>query len=252
MSNEGENKTTTTADASSAVGVPVAIVVAGALIAAAIYFGGSSVRTGGDVAVNEPTEPAVQPANDGQVAGAEVGNIRPIDDQDHVRGSANAKVTIIEYADIECPFCKRFHPTIRKVLETYPNDVRWVYRHFPLEQLHPNAKIAALATECAGEQGKFWEMLDYLLEKVQTGEELAADNLPSLAQKAGVSGISQFTTCLSSQKYEARIASDLQDAAVAGGQGTPYSVIIGPNGEKEPLSGAQPFEAVKAAVDKFL
>ena len=252
MLNQEETKATRAADTQSAVGVPVAIVVAGALIAAAIYFGGSSVKTEGGAVVNEPTEAAVQPVDDGQVAGAEVGNIRPIDDKDHVRGSANAKVTIIEYSDIECPFCKRFHPTIRKVLEAYPNDVRWVYRHFPLEQLHPNAKVAALATECAGEQGKFWEMLDYLLEKVQTGEELAEANLPSLAQKAGVPAVNQFTACLSSQKYEARIASDVQDAATAGGQGTPYSVIIGPNGEKEPLSGAQPYEAVKVAVDKFL
>ncbi|HBE90612.1 MAG TPA: hypothetical protein DDW41_05375 [Candidatus Andersenbacteria bacterium] len=247
-----EDKLTTVADTQSAVGVPVAIVVAGALIAGAIYFSGSPIGKGGTKEVNEPTAAAVQPADDGQVAGAVVGDLSAVDEKDHVRGSANAKVTIIEYSDIECPFCKRFHPTLRKVLDTYPNDVRWVYRHFPLEQLHPNAKVAALATECAAEQGKFWETLDYLLEKVQTGEELAEDKLPALAQKAGVVGVSQFTTCLSSKKYEARIASDIQDAAVAGGQGTPYSVIIGPNGEKEPLSGAQPYEAVKAAVDKYL
>jgi protein-disulfide isomerase len=247
-----EDKPTTATDAQSGVGVPVAIVLAGALIAGAIYFGGSPIGKGVIEEVNEPTAAAVQPADDGQVAGVVVGDLRPVDEKDHVRGSANAKVTIIEYSDIECPFCKRFHPTIRKVLDAYPNDVRWVYRHFPLEQLHPNAKVAALATECAAEQGKFWEMLDYLMEKVQTGEELAEDKLPALAQKAGVAGVSQFTTCLSSKKYEARIASDMQDAAVAGGQGTPYSVIIGSNGEKEPLSGAQPYEAVKAAVDKYL
>lgn len=247
-----EDKPTTATDTQSGVGVPVAIVLAGALIAGAIYFGGSPIGKGANTEADAPTAAAVQPPEDAPAAGVVVGDFRPIDDKDHVRGPANAKVTIIEYSDIECPFCKRFHPTIKKVADAYPNDVRWVYRHFPLEQLHPNAKVAALATECAGEQGKFWEMLDYLMEKVQTGEELTEDKLPALAQKAGVAGVSQFTTCLSSKKYEARITSDIQDAAVAGGQGTPYSVIVGPNGEKEPFSGAQPYEALKAAVDKYL
>lgn len=252
MLNQEEAKSTRTAETQSAVGVPVAIVIAGALIAASIYFGGGKVGKGVDTAADAPTEAAVQPQDAGEVAGVTVGDFRPIDDTDHVRGPANAKVTIIEYSDIECPFCKRFHPTLKRVVDAYPNDVRWVYRHFPLEQLHPNARGAALAAECAGEQGKFWEMLDYMLEKVETGEELAESNLPTLAQKAGVPGAGQFKSCLTSKKYEARVDSDLQDAAVAGGQGTPYSVIIGPNGEKEALSGAQPYEAVKAAVEKLL
>lgn len=94
---------------------------------------------------------------------------RPIDASDHTRGPENAKITLIEYSDIQCPFCQKFHPVVKQILDKYPNDVRWAYRHFPLEQIHPYARIAANAVECASEQGKFWELTDYLFEKGATG-----------------------------------------------------------------------------------
>lgn len=77
-----------------------------------------------------------------------------------VRGNPDAKITIIEYSDLECPFCKRFHVTMEQVLATYGNDVRVVFRHFPLDSLHKKARTEANAVECAGEQGKFWEFID--------------------------------------------------------------------------------------------
>lgn len=77
-----------------------------------------------------------------------------------VRGNPNAKITIIEYSDLECPFCKRFHATMEQVLATYGNDIRVVFRHFPLDSLHKKARTEANAVECAGEQGKFWEFID--------------------------------------------------------------------------------------------
>jgi len=256
MSDEIESKSAKASDTQSSVGVPVAIVIAGALVAAAIYFGGGT--SSGDA-----TEPirndnkggggvAAEPQDQGEIAGVAVGDIRPVDASDHVRGSAGAKVTIIEYSDIECPFCSRFHGTMQQLVAEYPNDVAWVYRHFPLEQLHDNAKIAAVATECAAEQGKFWEVLDYMFGSVNDPTEFEEENLPALVQKAGLTNMASFTTCLSSGKHEQRVERDIQDAATAGGRGTPYSVIVGPNGEKEALSGAQPYQAVKAAVDKYL
>lgn len=242
-------------DNQTGVGVPVAIVIAGALIAGAIYFGNTDTsKIAGSENVNEAEEIKVEQPQDTKEAAPEntIGDIRPVGGQDHIRGSEDAKITIIEYSDIECPFCKKFHPTMTRLLEEYPNDVRWVWRHLPLEQLHPNARTTALATECAGEQGKFWETIDYMLEEVEDSQQFAKENLPQLAQAAGVTNSSQFNDCLEEEKYDDKISSDMADARAAGGRGTPYSVIIGPNGEKEPIPGAQPYESVKAAVEKYL
>lgn len=248
-----ENTTTTKEESSSQgvlspLGVPVAIVIAGALIAAAVYFGGR-VPAG-----QPPANDDVVAASDegAEVAGAVIGDIRPVGEADHVRGAAEARVTVIGYSDLECPFCKRFHPTMQQLVKEYPNDVRWVYRHFPLEQLHSKASKEAEATECAGEQGKFWELLDIIYEVTPSNDGLDLGTLPQLAQRAGVKDIQQFEGCLETGKYADRVAGDLADAAAAGGRGTPYSVVVGPSGEKESLSGAQPYEAVKAAVEKYL
>lgn len=86
---------------------------------------------------------------------------RPVDvDKEIVRGNPNAQITIIEYTDLECPFCKRFHQTMQQVLATYSDDIRVILRHFPLDSLHKKARTEANAVECAGEQGKFWEFVD--------------------------------------------------------------------------------------------
>jgi protein-disulfide isomerase len=89
-------------------------------------------------------------------------NYRPVDQTDHITGSQNAKLTIIEFSDLECPYCKQVHPTIKQVMEKYSADVRWVYRHLPLS-IHPNALSAAVASECAAELGgndAFWQFID--------------------------------------------------------------------------------------------
>lgn len=90
--------------------------------------------------------------------------IKEVTSSDHVRGNVNAPITLIEFSDFDCPFCKRFHPTMTQLLDEYPDKVRWVYRHLPLTDLHPNAAKKALASECAAEQGKFWEFADRLIE----------------------------------------------------------------------------------------
>lgn len=96
---------------------------------------------------------------------------KPVDyDKDDVRGPKNGKITLIEYSDLECPFCKRFHETMKQLLAKYPNDVRWVYRHSPIDQLHSKARSEAAAVECAREQGKFWELTD-LIFKVTPGND---------------------------------------------------------------------------------
>lgn len=235
---------------SSRFTTPMAIVVAGALVAAALYF-----RSGGATpaapSAGTPVPSPAAPAAPGETA-PPVGEFKAVSSEDHIRGPENAKVTIVEYSDIECPFCKRFHPSVKQALTEYPSDVRWVYRHFPLESLHPNARIAAIGSECASEQGKFWEFLDYAFENTATGADLAKANLPNLARSAGVPNVATFTTCLDSGKYDSKVDAQAADAQVAGGQGTPYSILIGPDGQKVPFSGAQPYTSLKAEIDKLL
>lgn len=97
-----------------------------------------------------------------EIPAAETGlKLRPADPKtESVRGNQNAKITIVEYSDFECPFCKRFHQTMEQVMAKYGNDIKWVYRHFPLDGLHQQARPEALMAECAHEQGKFWEFTD--------------------------------------------------------------------------------------------
>lgn len=222
------------------LGVPVAIILAGGLVAFAIYFGGGkSTPTPPTALTEENAEPTV-------------GNFRPVDDTDHIRGPATARVTIIEYSDLECPFCKQFQVTMRELVAAYPNDVRWVYRHFPLEQLHSKAPQEAIATECAGEQGKFWELTDKIFEVTPANNGLNLEQLPTLAASVGVADIPAFSACLTSDRHRAKVDADYADARTAGGQGTPYSIIIGPTGEPAPISGAQPLSVLKAAVEPYL
>jgi protein-disulfide isomerase len=172
-------------------------------------------------------------------------SINKVDGKDHIRGNEKAKVTIVEYSDMDCPFCSRFHETMNEVVQKYGDDVRWVYRHFPLDSLHPNARNKAIASECAGDQGKFWEFMD---DNFQGGSA----NVTDIAKNAGVKDISKFEKCVSDKKFAKDVQEDEQDAQAAGGRGTPYSILLGPNGETIPISGAQPFASVEAALQQFL
>lgn len=241
----------TSATKPSPLSVPLAIVIAGGLIALALYFGNSKAGTQQLAAGQSATNPqAAQPA--AQPPQPTIGDIRPVTAEDHVRGAQNAKVTVIEYSDLECPFCKMFHPTSQKLLSEYPNDVRWVYRHAPIVQLHSKAPKEAEATECAAEQGKFWELTDKIFEVTPANNGLDLAELPKLAQQVGVANATQFQSCLDSGKYAKHVQDDLVDAQTAGMQGTPYSVILGSNGQKFPISGAQPYSAVKQLIDQGL
>lgn len=233
---------------------PMAIVIAGGLVALALYFGNTASGT-----LGKSDTPTPAPAGNQQAAAANrapaaptIGDIREVSNEDHIRGASDAKVTIIEYSDLECPFCKRFHTTLQQVIKDYPSDVRWVYRHFPIPQLHQQATQEAYAAECAAEQGKFWEFIDIVFTETQGNDSLDLTKLPEYARQAGVANVPQFETCVESEKYKDKVAADVEDAAVAGGRGTPYSVIIGPDGEKKSINGAQPITQVKAAIDSLL
>jgi protein-disulfide isomerase len=225
---------------------PMALVVMGVLIAGAILIKAPSGTTNNAKVVGAPIQQE-------QVDTTNLEAMNPVTNQDHIRGNPNASVKIVEYSDTECPFCKRFHNTMQEVMKTYGDkgDVAWVYRHFPLDQLHSKARKEAEATECAGELGgndKFWSYLDRLMEVTPANDGLDLAELPKIAEYVGLDK-NKFNECLNSGKYAQKIEEHVQNAQATGGQGTPWSIIVSKSGKKYPLSGAQPISAIKQLVD---
>ena len=184
-------------------------------------------------------------------------SVKPVAAEDHVRGDPAAPVKVIEFSDFECPFCKGFHATMKQVMGDYEKDgkVAWVYRHFPIDELHPRARKEAQAAECANELGgnkAFWDYADKLFEVTPSNNRLDPAQLPQIAEAVGLDK-AKFDSCLDgSAKFAAHIEANIQDATASGGQGTPYSVVITPNGKVVPINGAQPYEEVKAVIDTAL
>lgn len=178
-----------------------------------------------------------------------------VSDQDHVRGDRKARIALIEYSDLECPFCKRFHSTAQQVVDEYDGKVMWVYRHFPLDNLHPKADKEAEAAECAGEIGstdKFWAMVDKIFEVTPSNNGLNLDDLPKLAKEIGVDQ-NKFQECLSSAKFAGHVEDDYQSGIRAGVTGTPGNILLDiKSGKTRIIPGAVPFEQLKQAIDGML
>jgi len=157
-------------------------------------------------------------------------------------GPADAAVTIVEFADFQCPFCDRAERTLKRVMETYGNRVRLVWKHNPLP-FHNNALPAAVASECALAQQRFWPMHDALYVGFRESQSLDAEQS---AQDVGLD-LKAFRTCMTNPATEDRVRADMKQAAELGARGTPAFFING-----RPLMGAQPFEAFKAIIDEEL
>lgn len=226
--------------------IPVAIVVAGALIAGAVYVTSRNKAedTGGAPVFTDNKEI----------------NLPAISAADHILGNPNAPVIVVEYSDPECPFCKQFHTTMRQIMETYGKDgkVAWVYRHAPITQLHPKAPKEAEALECAGEIGgaaKFWEYANLLYDRTPSNNNLDAADLPKFAGEVGLE-VSRFTTCLNSGKYAQKVLAEFDEGvgiATGAGEdfGTPFNVLVAGE-EKVLLVGAYPYDAMRQAIDAAL
>ncbi len=166
-----------------------------------------------------------------------------VDGADHFRGNKNAKITIVEFSDIQCPYCSRFHESMKQVMAAYPNDVKWVFKHFPLESMHPYAKKAALATECAGDQDKFWELTDKYYENQGS---MSDEYIQQAAVEIGLD-MKKFTDCFTTNKYSKKVEADLSYGKTLGVRGTPGSFI---NGVSVP--GAVPFSDLEASIQAEL
>ncbi len=187
--------------------------------------------------------------------------IQPITAEDHIRGSLSAPIQIVEFSDTECPYCKDFYGTMKKITETYKEDVAWIYRHAPIDSLHMQARNEAEATECAAELGgndAFWAFLDRLHDIAPSDSELAPSELPKVASYIGLDK-TDFELCLSSGRHANAVEADLNDAVKSGLEGTPYSVIFIKGKALYVLPGRLPFEEetpgnpyMKLIVDELL
>ncbi|MEK7590463.1 MAG: DsbA family protein [Patescibacteria group bacterium] len=221
--------------------IPMAIVVAGIIIAIALIYA-------------SPDKPAGEPLAAIKNAVSGLDNINPVTANDHIFGNPNAPIKIVEFSDTECPFCASFHPTMKRIVKDYNGQVAWVYRHFPLDSIHPKARKEAEATECAaglGGNDAFWEYLNRIFEITPSNNGLDPTELFNVAEYIGLNHVA-FEECLNSGKYTADVEKDYRDALASGAQGTPYSIIIAPKGQKSLINGAQSYSSIKQMVDDIL
>ncbi len=177
-----------------------------------------------------------------------------VTDKDWYKGNKNAKVVMVEYSDLECPFCKSFHPTMQQVMKEYGDKVKWVYRHYPLS-FHANAQKEAEASECAGKIGgneAFWKYTDAIFERTTSnGTGFALDKLTPLAKELGLNE-SSFKQCLDSGEMAQKVKDQMAKGTAEGVTGTPGTIIINAKGDTQLVPGALPFEQVKPMIDKAL
>jgi len=225
-----------------ATGVGAMAVVGLVLILVLLLNGVAIGAKAGTPTVAAPTTPPpTADAGDTQLPPA--GPVPEVDGDDHVRGNPNAKVTLIEYSDFECPYCLRHVDTMEQILAAYPNDVRLIYRHYPLS-FHPQAQKAAEASECAGEQGKFWEMHDAIFAANEAGL-MSVQKWKDTAASLGLN-TSQFNDCLDTGKMAGRVNTDLSEGTVAGVGGTPGTFVNG-----SLVEGAVPYATFDSIVKQL-
>lgn len=213
-------------------------------IAAAIFLGlvsqnSSSARYG---AAPAAPQPAGAPA---QVDSATLYDVAKIERNEPLRGNKNADVIIVEYSDIDCPFCARVHPTIQNVVATR-DDVAWAYRHLPLEQIHPQAFGKAVLAECVADQQDgeaYWTAIDAMFE--------GTSDVASLAALTGAD-VNSLNDCVASGKFDGKVREHMAGANRAGGTGTPFMIAYNTKTKAaEPIKGAVPEAAIIATIERL-
>lgn len=213
--------------------IPIAIILGGLVVAGAVYF---SLRPPGSSNTGNPAL------------------VRPVASSDHILGNPAAPVVIVEYSDFDCEFCKGFHETLRQIVANAgaDGDVAWVFREFPLIEIHPNAFSHARAAECAAQvagNDAFWKFADELFANQPTDPA----NYGTLAASSGISD-DAFATCYAnaSVTLDTRINADRQNALDMGVQGTPFSLILVKGRAPVVMNGTYPYDVVKQFVDQAL
>jgi protein-disulfide isomerase len=195
-----------------------------------------------------PTDPAPSPSAP-SAPSLPSGTISP-DSLSNLRGSG--KITIVEYSDFECPFCKQFHSTLQQVMTDFDGKVQWALKHLPLESLHSKALREAMASECAAKQDKFWEYADLIFSKTPSNDGLPDEELFTIADEVGLNR-QAFDACLTKEETKSKVQADAAEAQQLGGTGTPYSLIIDEKGKiLNVIPGAYPYAQVSSVIQKSL
>lgn len=210
-----------------AVSDVASVVLAGcALILTGMVVGRQILKPNRDFPIHPewaPISPSVDPAAAG-----------------HTLGPAGALVTIVEFADFQCPFCARSEEPLREVLDKYRSRIRLVYRHYPLETIHPRARAAALASECAAAQGRFFEYHDALFS---LQDSIGLLSWAAIAQRAGIPSVTDFRECVQTRRYAPIIERDVRAAGALGITATPTFIVA-----NEMHEGAIPFATLDSEV----
>jgi protein-disulfide isomerase len=245
----------------SSRGLIAAIVFCSLMVSGSLIFLGSQISSNNQASILdsdlEDLKKLIAKDNGSAPSAPKAGPVVPVDpDKDHIRGNLDAEISVIEYSDFECGFCKKVHPTLQQVVENYDGKVNWVYRHFPLSFHDPLATKEAIASECAAEQGgndAFWSYTDLIFATTTSnGNGLQEDQLPQMAAQIGLNQ-KEFEKCLGSGKYDQHIQQEMSEGSQAGVSGTPGNIVIN-NRTKESrlVSGAQPFASFTSTIDELL
>lgn len=215
-----------------------AIIVAGVIIALAIVFVNqhpSGTAAAADAAAPAPTQL----------------DIRPPSQSEHIVGSANAPIVLVEYSDFQCPFCSMIYPSLKNIVNASNGQIAWVQREFPLTSIHPQAEPAALAAECISHlvgNDAYWKYADAVFANQAS---LTPQYSAQLAKELGADP-AKFAQCVSNKTYQGAIDTDTSEAQANGGQGTPFTVVVNTKTHKMvPVSGALPQAQIEKIIDSI-
>ncbi len=229
-----------------------AVVFGGGFYAGSIWTENQMLKKGTAGVAAAPT--AADPNAPAGPTAEQLATMPEVGDDDWALGPESATVTLVEYSDYECPFCQRFHPTMKQAMSDYEGKVRWVFRHYPLP-FHTYAQKAAEAAECAGKSGgndAFWKFTDLYYEKtLANGTGYPQEDLAKLAAEAGADA-KEVQTCLDSNEMAEKVKDQMAKGSAAGVSGTPGTIVVTEDGPQELIPGALPIEQVKPIIEKYL
>lgn len=207
---------------------------------------GSGIKLGGNNDGGNNAPVVTTPTNNGQQPQPAAAAVPKVTKEDWIKGDIKAKVQVIEYSDLQCPYCGRHNPTILALEQKYGDKIAVVYRHFPLTSIHPEAQPAALASECVGEQKGSTGFFSFIDTIYANQDKMNAAYYETTAQALGVN-MDKFKSCVSSQKYLTKVNDQQQGGAAAGVQATPTTIVAG-----QMVSGADTLAKFTAIIDSAL
>jgi len=226
--------------------IPIAIITGFAMIAIAIFF-----TNQGDDTSERPNDQSAATADEELTDGV----ARSVDETDYILGNPNAPIVMIEYSDYDCPFCKKFHQTMHQIMDEYgvTGRIAWVYRQFPLAELHPNSPRVSEAALCVGDIGgnsAFWTFSDLIYDGRNIDQGTNVTKLAKYAETSGVDA-NEYSACVKEGRMKQAVEDSIRDGYDAGARGTPYTILLVGN-QQAVINGAQPYDTVKGIVENLI